>query len=46
MTLRPGGTAFVPTDQKLDDLKLLVDELYNCRGDHDPRRAGYRPVLC
>ena len=29
MTLRPGGTAFVPTDQKLDDLKLLVDELYN-----------------
>ena len=29
MTLRPGGPAFVPTDQKLDDLKLLVDELYN-----------------
>ena len=29
MTLIPGGTAFVPTDQKLDDLKLLVDELYN-----------------
>lgn len=28
MTLRPGGTAFVPTDQKLDDLKALVDELY------------------
>ena len=28
MTIRPGGTAFVPTDQKLDDLKLLVDELY------------------
>ena len=29
MTLVPGGTAFVPTDQKLDDLKGLVDELYN-----------------
>ncbi len=28
MTLRPGGTSFVPTEQKLDDLKLLVDELY------------------
>lgn len=29
MTLIPGGTAFVPTDQKLDDLKYLVDEIYN-----------------
>ena len=29
MTLIPGGTAFVPTDQKLDDLKRLVDEIYN-----------------
>ena len=28
MTLMPGGTAFVPTAQKLDDLKYLVDELY------------------
>ncbi len=28
MTLIPGGTAFVPTDQKLDDLKYLVDEVY------------------
>lgn len=28
MTIVPGGTAFVPTDQKLDDLKALVDELY------------------
>ncbi|OUO90835.1 Ni,Fe-hydrogenase I large subunit [Gordonibacter sp. An230] len=28
MTLVPGGTSFVPTDQKLDDLKGLVDELY------------------
>ena len=47
MTLRPGGTAFVPTDQKLDDLKLLVDRVVRLgRGDHDPRRAGYRPVLC
>ena len=29
MTLIPGGTAFVPTDQKLDDLKYLVDEIYD-----------------
>lgn len=29
MTIVPGGTAFVPTDEKLDDLKGLVDELYN-----------------
>ncbi len=29
MTLVPGGTAFVPTDQKLDDLKSLVDEIYD-----------------
>ncbi len=29
MTLVPGGTAFVPTEQKLDDLKALVDEIYN-----------------
>ena len=29
MTLIPGGTAFVPTAQKLDDLKYLVDEIYN-----------------
>lgn len=29
MTIVPGGTAFVPTSQKLDDLKYLVDELYN-----------------
>ena len=29
MTLIPGGTAFVPTAQKLDDLKGLVDEIYN-----------------
>ncbi|WP_165249248.1 nickel-dependent hydrogenase large subunit [Adlercreutzia sp. ZJ141] len=29
MTLVPGGTAFVPTEQKLDDLKALVDEVYN-----------------
>ncbi|MEG1254129.1 MAG: nickel-dependent hydrogenase large subunit, partial [Raoultibacter sp.] len=28
MTLRPGGTAFVPTEEKLDDLKALADELY------------------
>ncbi len=28
MTLIPGGTAFVPTEQKLDDLKALVDELH------------------
>ncbi|MEF9925193.1 MAG: nickel-dependent hydrogenase large subunit [Raoultibacter sp.] len=28
MTMRPGGTAFVPTEEKLDDLKALVDELY------------------
>ena len=28
MTIIPGGTAFVPTDQKLDDLKGLVDEIY------------------
>lgn len=29
MTLIPGGTAFVPTAQKLDDLKALVDEVYD-----------------
>lgn len=29
MTIIPGGTAFVPTAQKLDDLKALVDELYD-----------------
>ena len=28
MTIVPGGTSFVPTDQKLDDLKALVDDLY------------------
>ncbi len=29
MTILPGGTAFVPTAEKLDDLKGLVDEIYN-----------------
>lgn len=29
MTITPGGTAFVPTEEKLDDLKGLVDELYD-----------------
>ncbi|WP_165170927.1 nickel-dependent hydrogenase large subunit [Adlercreutzia sp. ZJ242] len=29
MTIIPGGTAFVPTEQKLDDLKAMVDEIYN-----------------
>ena len=29
MTIIPGGTAFVPTAQKLDDLKYLVDEVYD-----------------
>ena len=29
MTIVPGGTAFVPTEQKLDDLKALVDEIYS-----------------
>lgn len=29
MTIVPGGTAFVPTEEKLDDLKGLVDELYD-----------------
>ena len=29
MTIVPGGTAFVPTEEKLDGLKGLVDELYN-----------------
>ena len=29
MTLIPGGTSFVPTQQKLDDLKALCDEIYN-----------------
>ena len=28
MTIIPGGTAFVPTAEKLDDLMGLVDELY------------------
>ncbi len=28
MTIIPGGTAFVPTAEKFDDLKGLVDELY------------------
>jgi hydrogenase large subunit len=29
MTIIPGGTAFVPTAQKLDDLKYMVDEVYD-----------------
>ncbi len=29
MTLIPGGTAFVPTSQKLDDLKYMVEDIYN-----------------
>lgn len=29
MTIIPGGTAFVPTAQKLDDLKYMVDEIYD-----------------
>ena len=29
MTLIPGGTSFVPTESKLDDLKALCDEIYN-----------------
>ena len=29
MTIVPGGTAFVPTEQKLDDLKTMVDEVYD-----------------
>jgi [NiFe] hydrogenase large subunit len=28
MTIVPGGTAFVPTEEKLDDLYALVNELY------------------
>ncbi|MGI6045900.1 MAG: nickel-dependent hydrogenase large subunit [Eggerthellaceae bacterium] len=28
MTLQPGGTSFVPTSQKLDDLKALCEEVY------------------
>ena len=29
MTIIPGGTAFVPTSQKLDDLKYMIDEVYD-----------------
>ncbi len=29
MTLIPGGTSFVPTDQKLDDLNAMVNEIYD-----------------
>lgn len=29
MTIVPGGTAFVPTSQKLDDLKYMIDEVYD-----------------
>ncbi len=29
MTSVPGGTMWVPTEQKLDDLKAMVDEIYN-----------------
>ena len=29
MTMVPGGTMFVPTEQKLDDLKGLIDKVYN-----------------
>lgn len=29
VTAIPGGTMFVPTDQKLDDLKGLVDDIYS-----------------
>lgn len=29
MTLIPGGTAWVPTEEKLDDLWALVNEIYN-----------------
>ena len=30
MTLVPGGTMWVPTEEKLDDLWALVNEIYNC----------------
>ena len=33
MTIVPGGTAFVPTAEKLDDLKGLVDEVYQWVAD-------------
>ncbi len=29
MTIIPGGTAFIPTAQKLDDLEAMVNEIYN-----------------
>lgn len=29
MTIVPGGTAFVPTESKLDDLWAMVNEIYN-----------------
>ena len=29
MTITPGGTAFVPTEEKLDDLWGMVNEVYN-----------------
>lgn len=29
MTIIPGGTAFVPTAQKLDDLRAMVNEIYD-----------------
>lgn len=29
MTITPGGTAFVPTQQKLDDLWAMVNEIYD-----------------
>ena len=45
MTLVPGGTAFVPTDQKLDELKALADEIYDWSSRHDPRHPCYRAVL-
>ena len=38
MTLRPGGTAFVPTDQKLDDLKLINYDM-DKYGSTDVRKA-------
>ena len=46
MTIVPGGTAFVPTAEKLDDLKGLVDEVYQWVADTMiPDIAGHCEVL-
>ncbi|NPD30615.1 nickel-dependent hydrogenase large subunit [Eggerthellaceae bacterium zg-1084] len=44
MTLLPGGTSFVPTAQKLDDLRALTHEIYDwCRTTLIPDTLAIAP---